>query len=52
MSGNMYEETGQTIAFVLMDRFSMNAFASVIETFANSKSPSGPRILRLGDLFP
>lgn len=31
MSGHTHEEIGQTIAFVLMDRFSMNAFASVIE---------------------
>ncbi|MDN3718832.1 AraC family transcriptional regulator [Roseibium salinum] len=31
MAGRTQEETGQTVAFVLMDRFSMNAFASVIE---------------------
>ncbi|MEP1930993.1 MAG: GlxA family transcriptional regulator [Roseibium sp.] len=31
MSGHTHEEIGQTIAFVLMDRFSMNAFASVVE---------------------
>jgi len=31
MSGRAHEETGQRIAFVLLDRFSMNAFASVIE---------------------
>ncbi|POF28879.1 GlxA family transcriptional regulator [Roseibium marinum] len=31
MSGRAHEEAGQRIAFVLFDRFSMNAFASVIE---------------------
>ena len=31
MSGRAHDESGQKIAFVLMERFSMNAFASVIE---------------------
>lgn len=31
MSGRALDESSQSIAFVLMDRFSMNAFASVIE---------------------